>query len=103
MADRFPKSFLYTMIIYAFSIILVIVNFVSPLIYYGLITELFAEFVIFALPAIVLALMPLILFLFYYFDDKFPRIKQHETAMRLIITIFVVISVFIAMFFAVLI
>ncbi len=77
MLDRkkFPNYFLIIFGIYSMLLLLVLGPFFTIL-------GMAADFIL--LFAIVL--LPLALFVIYFHDDRIPALKEHETAMRIIIT-----------------
>ena len=96
MDRKFTNMLFYAMIFYVFIFFWGILNFIVPVIYFNL----FFDFIQFALPATMLIILPLILFLLYFFDERFPFIERHETAMRLIIIISVGLSFLTVFLFA---
>ncbi|MCX6819482.1 MAG: hypothetical protein NT129_05810, partial [Candidatus Aenigmarchaeota archaeon] len=69
-------------------------GFIMPVIQFGL----FFNYIELALPVTMIILLPLILFLLYFFNH-IQLIERHEFAMRLIIIISVVISAVVVFLF----
>ena len=88
MDNKFPRFFLSALALYAFTFIWGIFNLISPSIQYGV----FFEFMQVAVPVTLVILLPLILFLIYFFDEKIPFLERHETAMRTVIIVLVAVS-----------
>jgi len=87
MSSKITSSLLYAMIAYIFIFIWGLIGFIVPLISFGL----FFYYIELALPITMLILLPLILFLLYFFN-RIQLIDRHEFAMRLIIIVSVIIS-----------
>ncbi|MCX6819528.1 MAG: hypothetical protein NT129_06050 [Candidatus Aenigmarchaeota archaeon] len=87
MDRKYTSSLLYAMIFYVFILIYGFLGFIMPVIQFGL----FFNYIELALPVTMIILLPLILFLLYFFKH-IQLIERHEFAMRLIIIISVVIS-----------
>ncbi len=87
MVSKITSSLLYAMIFYIFILIYGFLGFIMPVVQFGL----FFNYIELALPVTMIILLPLILFLLYFFNNS-QLIDRHEFAMRLIIIISVVIS-----------
>jgi len=85
--SKFPMYFLAILAIYFVVFLLGLGYFVIPAISFGLFTYAIFYFIS------MIIFLPLILFLLYLFDEKFPIFKEHELIIRIVITVFSLIAV----------
>ena len=85
--SKFPMYFLGILAIYFAVFLLGLGYFVIPAISFGLFTYITFYFIS------LIIFLPLILFLFYIFDERFPFLKRHELILRIVITVFCLIAV----------
>jgi hypothetical protein len=82
---RFPLYFIAVMAVYFAILLLSIGYFILPAVSFGLLNSVFCLFLL-------IFFLPLILFLLYLFDARFPLLQRHELIMRMVIIVFSIIS-----------